>query len=189
MIHYFSFRSIFSLESDNIDDIKILSIENIAIENIYVKMLEEYAKQEDGYIEPLRVYLTELLIKIFRSMKKSGKTENSIMSHHAMIIEKSMQYLKENYSINTKLTDLASQSFLSPTCFCKLFKEYTGIAVSRYVQKIRIAEACNLLKHTDNKIIVIAQNIGYKDIKYFNEVFKKLTGMTPRAYKKLNEDL
>jgi AraC family L-rhamnose operon transcriptional activator RhaR len=28
--------------------------------------------------------------------------------------------------------------------------------------------------------------VGYKDIKHFNEVFKKLTGMTPSVYKKLN---
>lgn len=187
VINYLSFRSIFSLESDNIDDIKILGTENLAIETIYKKMLEEFTNQEDGYIELLRAYLSELLVKIFRSLKKSCKTENSTMLHHAKLIEKSMQYLKENYSISAKLTDLASQSFLSPTYFCKLFKDYTGMTFSEYVQKLRIEEACNLLEHTDNKIIVISQKVGYKDIKHFNEVFKKLTGMTPSLYKKSHE--
>jgi AraC family L-rhamnose operon transcriptional activator RhaR len=37
---------------------------------------------------------------------------------------------------------------------------------------------------TEDKVIVIAQKVGYNDIKHFNEVFKKLTGMTPREYKK-----
>jgi AraC family L-rhamnose operon transcriptional activator RhaR len=184
VINYLSFRSIFSLESDNIDDIKILGTENIEIEAIYKKMLEEFTNQEDGYIELLRVYLTELLIKIFRSFKKSSNTERNIIPHNDKLIEKSIQYLKENYSISAKLADLAAQSFLSPTYFCKLFKDYTGITVSEYVQKLRIEEACTLLKHTDNKIIVIAQKVGYKDIKHFNELFKKLTGMTPSVYKK-----
>lgn len=187
VIHYLSFRSIFPLESATIEDIKLLGGENLAIEAIYIKMLEEFTNKEDGYIELLRVYLIELLIQIFRSLKKSGKSEKVTMSHHARLIEKSIEYLKANYSISAKLTDLASQSFLSPTYFCKLFKDHTGMTISEYVQKLRIEEACNLLKHTDNKVIVIAQKVGYKDIKHFNEVFKKLTGMTPSVYKKLNE--
>ncbi|MGB8451961.1 MAG: AraC family transcriptional regulator [Anaerocolumna sp.] len=186
VIHYLSFRSIFSLESDNIDDLKILGGENSALEAIFKKMLEEFTKQEDGYIELLRVYLMELLIKIFRSMKTSYRNENNTMSHHAKLIGQSIQYLKTNYAVSPKLTDLASRSFLSPTYFCKLFKDYTGTTISEYVQNLRIEEACNLLKSTDNKIIVIAEKIGYKDIKHFNEVFKKLTGMTPSVYKKLH---
>lgn len=184
VIHYLSFRSIFSLEFD-VSDLKILGVENHAIEAIYKKMLEEFINQEDGYMELLRVYLIELLITIFRSLKKSYKTENSTMPHHAKMIEKSIKYLEANYTLNTKLTDLASQAFLSPTYFCKLFKDYTGTTISEYVQKLRIEEACNLLKHKDNKIITIAQEVGYKDIKHFNEVFKRLTGMTPSVYKKL----
>ncbi|MHA6529928.1 AraC family transcriptional regulator [Paenibacillus sp. BAC0078] len=186
VIHYLSFRSIFSLEADSIDDLKILGGENLAIEAIYKKMLVEFTNQEDGYIEILRAYLMELLITIFRSLKKSYKTDNSRMSHHAKLIEKSIQYLKANYTISTKLNELASHSFLSPTYFCRLFKDHTGMTISEYVQKLRIEEACNLLTHTDNKIIVVAGQVGYKDIKHFNEVFKKLTGKTPSDYKKLH---
>ncbi len=185
VIHYLSFQSIFSLESDNIDDLKLLGGENIALEAIFIKMLEEFTKQEDGYLELLRVYLMELLIKIFRSLKTSYKNDNTTMSYHAKLIEQSIQYLKTNYAVSTKLTDLASRSFLSPTYFCKLFKDYTGTTISEYVQNLRIEEACNLLKSTDNKIIVIAEKVGYKDIKHFNEVFKKVTGVTPSLYKKV----
>jgi AraC family transcriptional regulator, L-rhamnose operon transcriptional activator RhaR len=186
VINYLSFRSIFSLESDNIDDLKILGGENTALEAIFKKMLEEFTNEEDGYIELLRVYLMELLIKIFRSLKNSNKNENGTMSHHARLMEQSIDYLKTNYAISTKLSDLASRSFLSPTYFCKLFKDYTGTTISEYVQVVRIEEACNLLKSTDNKIIFIAEKVGYKDIKHFNEVFKKVKGMTPSVYKKSN---
>ncbi|WP_028530855.1 AraC family transcriptional regulator [Paenibacillus sp. HW567] len=187
VIHYLSFRSVFSLGSDTMDDLKILGGENSAIEAMYKKMLVEFTNQEDGYIEMLRAYLMELLITIFRSLKKSDKTNNRTMSHHAKLIEQSIRHLKANYTISTKLNELASQSFLSPTYFCKLFKEHTGMTVSEYVQRLRIEEACNLLTHTDNKIIVVAEQVGYKDIKHFNEVFKKLTGQTPSVYKKLHE--
>ncbi|WOO35730.1 AraC family transcriptional regulator [Anaerocolumna sp. AGMB13020] len=184
VINYLSFRSIFALESENIEDIKILGVENNSLEAIYKKMLTEFTEKEEGYIELLRVYLIELLIKIFRSYKNSGTNTTTMMSHHAKMIKQSIQYLKLNYSVNTKLTDLAAQSFLSPTYFCKLFKDYAGMTISEYVQRLRIEEACNLLTATEDKVIVIAQKVGYNDIKHFNEVFKRLTGMTPREYKK-----
>jgi len=187
VIQYLSFRSIFSFESDDVNDVKILGGENSAIESIYRKLLEEFTNQDDGYIEMLRVYLMELLITIFRSLKKSYSSDYSILTHHAKLIEQSIDYLKVNYTVSTKLADLAAQSFLSPTYFCKVFKDYTGTTVSEYVQKLRIEEACNLLKQTDDKIIVIAQNVGYKDIKHFNEVFKKLTGMTPSRFRRQHQ--
>lgn len=146
-------------------------------------MLAEFTKQEEGYIELLRGYLIELLITIFRTLKKKSKTENNTISHHAKLIDQSIQYLKANYAVSTKLSELASQTFLSPTYFCKIFKDYTKMTISEYVQKLRIEEACNLLKHTDNKVIFIASSVGYKDIKHFNEVFKKYTGMTPSMYR------
>jgi len=186
VIHYLSFRSIFPLESDSIDDIKLLGIENSAIEVIYKKMLVEFTNKEEGYIELLRVYLTELLIYIFRSLKKSSNAENSTISRHAKFIEKSMLYLRDNYSKYPNLNELAAQAFLSPTYFCKIFKDYTGITISEYNQKLKIDEACKKLRYTDNKILMIAHEVGYQDIKHFNEVFKKIVGMTPSAYKKLH---
>lgn len=184
VIHYLSFRSIFTMEADHIDDVKILGGGNLLIEAIYRKMLDEFTRQEEGYVELLRAYLIELLIHIFRGLKKSGKAGSSAMMHHAKLIEQSKQYLRANYVLGAKLNELASQSFLSPTYFCKLFKDYTGTTISEYVQSLRIEEACDLLQQTDEKIITIAQQVGYKDTKHFNEVFKKLTGMTPSSYRK-----
>lgn len=184
VIHYLSFHSIFSLEADHIDDVKILGGGNAVIEAIYQKMLGEFTRREDGYIELLRACLIELLIHIFRTLKKSGDTGNTSLSHHAALIEKSKQYLKANYAISTKLNDLASQSFLSPNYFCKLFKDHTGTTISEYVQQLRIEEACSQLKQSDDKVIAVAQRVGYRDIKHFNEIFKKHTGMTPSQYRK-----
>jgi len=51
------------------EDVKLLGGENTALEAIYKKMLEEFTKKEEGHIELLRVYLIELFILIFRSLK------------------------------------------------------------------------------------------------------------------------
>ncbi|SEU26134.1 AraC family transcriptional regulator [Paenibacillus sp. NFR01] len=185
VIHYLSFHSIFALEAGHIDDLKILGGGNRLIESVYQKMLAEFTRQDDGYIELLRAYLIELLITIFRSLKKSSGQPAGALSPHAAWIEKSKQYLKANYAIGATLNELASQSFLSPTYFCRLFKDHTGMTISEYTQKLRIEEACHLLQSGGDKIIAVAEKVGYKDLKHFNEVFKKHTGITPGAYKKL----
>lgn len=184
VIQYLSFRSIFSLETDDINDVKILGGENSELEAIFEKMLSEYRQKKAGYLELLRVYLIELLIKLFRVLKSSAENKNGSLTHHARLIEDSMQYLKQNYMEGLKLNELASKSFLSPTYFCKLFKDYTGITVSEYIQRLRIEEACHLLVKTNYKVIAIAQMVGYKDLKHFNEIFKKQTGITPSMYRK-----
>jgi YesN/AraC family two-component response regulator len=92
--------------------------------------------------------------------------------------------MKDNYSSDIKLEDLATRAFLSPNYFSKLFKDCTSITISDYIQKLRIEEACNLLKNTDKKIIDISGEVGYKDIKFFNQIFKKIIGKTPSDYRK-----
>jgi AraC family L-rhamnose operon transcriptional activator RhaR len=47
------------------------------------------------------------------------------------------------------------------------------------MQSIRIEEACRLLKENDKKILTISEEVGYKDLKHFQQIFKKITGTTP----------
>lgn len=72
---------------------------------------------------------------------------------------------------------------LSPNYFSTLFKKHTGINVSEYIQNLRMKKACKLLKETDKTVIAIAAEVGYKDIKFFYKVFKKITGNNPGNYR------
>lgn len=92
--------------------------------------------------------------------------------------------MEANLNSEIKLSDLAMQSFLSKYYFSRLFKEVTGSNVSDYIQYLRIEQACSLLRTTDMKITDIASQVGIKDMKFFYEVFKKITGKTPGDFRK-----
>ena len=92
--------------------------------------------------------------------------------------------MKLNYNSEISRSDLALQSLLSKNYFSKLFKEVTGTNVSDYIQYLRTEKACSLLKTTNMKVIDIAEQVGFSDIKFFYEVFKKITGKTPGEYRK-----
>lgn len=65
----------------------------------------------------------------------------------------------------------------------QLFKKETGLPLASYIQREKIEEAKRLLRHTNDKIAAISTKLNFYDETYFVKVFKKHTGMTPRAYR------
>jgi len=67
-----------------------------------------------------------------------------------------------------------------------VFKQTTGFTVKEFMQKTRVEIACGLLNDKTQTIANIANSVGYHDVKYFNKVFIKITGLTPS---KMREDI
>lgn len=178
----FLFRSLFPEDySDNSPDLQLRGAEFTEIGDLFNRMYTEYRSMQKGYLDIIRAYLIELIIKIFRYMDSDNQKTPSWKNRE--LIEKAIEYLKHHYNSDIKLADLAMKSFISKNYFSKLFKEVTGINFSDYVQNLRIDEACSLLKNTGMKVVDIAAQTGFKDIKFFYEVFKKITGKTPGDYR------
>ncbi len=183
---HFLFCSLFPEEKDSCAGIKLSDSDSSGIEDIYETMFREYMIKEPGYVEVLRSCIIHLLIKIFRLYRKKDQLSIKLEANRRHIIDTVIRYMKENYTKELKLEDLAMMAFLSRNYFCKLFKDCTGMTVLEYTQKIRIEEACRLLDGTSRKVLDIAAEVGYKDVKFFNQVFKKIMGKTPGEYKKGN---
>ena len=107
------------------------------------------------------------------------KTEINIMKH---VTETMSHSFSENYDAK-KYADMLH---ISESRFNHIFKEVIGVPPHLYYTKLRIDNACRLLKDTDLKIKEIAEYSGYSDPLYFTQVFKKQTGITPNSYRKLN---
>jgi AraC family transcriptional regulator, L-rhamnose operon transcriptional activator RhaR len=184
MARHFAFRSRFPPEGESYADIRLIGRESSEISEIYERMYREYAQQGDGYIELLKLYVNELLIKVFRMCRKAAGQAGDSGASHGELVEKAIVYMKNNFNRSIKLEELSMVAFLSPSYFCRLFKDSTGITVSEYIQKLRMEEACRLLLQTDMKVVNIAEEVGYKDLKHFNELFKRIVGKNPSSYRK-----
>jgi len=178
----FLFKSLFPDDCQPTPDLKLHGVEFNEIGHIFSKMYSEYKLMHKGYCDIIRAYLIELIVKIFRYIDLDKKKKP--VSKNIDIVNKAIDYLKHNYNSDVKLEDLAMKSFISKNYFTRLFKDVTGINFSDYVQQLRIDEARNLLKNTDMKVIDIASQVGFKDLKFFYEVFKKITGKTPGDFRK-----
>ena len=85
------------------------------------------------------------------------------------------------------LTEAAAMVHLNPSYFCKLFKQQTSVNFTDYLTKVRMKEAIRLLEKTSLRISEIAERLGYADLAYFSNTFKKVMGATPSEYRKTRE--
>lgn len=94
------------------------------------------------------------------------------------------EYVKVNYKEEISLILIAKIAHLTPTSFCRMFKLKTKKSFVEYLNEIRVSNACKLLIETEKGISEIAYECGYKTASNFNQLFKKLTGTTPKEYRK-----
>jgi len=100
-------------------------------------------------------------------------------------IEKVINYISEHYSEKISLTTAARLANMSENYFSKVFKKHTGENFNNSLSNLRINIAKNELIKTDAKIYCIADHVGFNNVGYFTQVFKKLTGNSPEQYRAL----
>lgn len=99
------------------------------------------------------------------------------------IIRKAREYIDGNYSDEEiSLRTVANEINLSHTYFSALFKKETGMKFIDYLTEVRVEKAKELLCRTSMQVSEIAYMVGFRDYRYFGQIFKKHTGKTPREF-------
>lgn len=81
------------------------------------------------------------------------------------------------------LTELASEVFVSPFHFSRVFAKATGVTPGRYLTAIRLFEAKRLLLTTALTVSDIVCSVGYSSVGTFTSRFTRAVGMTPTQYR------
>ena len=67
--------------------------------------------------------------------------------------------------------------------YWQIFTSLIGQSPEKYIIKLRIQSACELLASTDMTIQQIAKSVGYEDQQYFARLFRKYLGTSPSNYR------
>ena len=100
-------------------------------------------------------------------------------------MEHAVHFFHENFSADIDISDYAASLHMSTCWFIRSFKQYVGIPPLQYLTSIRINKAKELLESTDCPVSEIGSIIGYENPLYFSRIFKKQTGLSPAAYRKV----
>jgi YesN/AraC family two-component response regulator len=97
-------------------------------------------------------------------------------------LEKVLAFTKENLNRAIRLEEAAEVAFLTPESFCKYFKNKTGKTYIQYVNELRVNRASRFLIQEDFNLNEICSKVGFTNMSYFNRIFKKIKGSTPKEF-------
>lgn len=93
-------------------------------------------------------------------------------------------WIRENLTVSKPVTRMVDVSDLPERTFKRRFKKATGHAPLEYVQHLRVEEAKRWLEQGDTSVEEIARRVGYADPSFFRRLFKRITRITPGAYRR-----
>lgn len=98
-------------------------------------------------------------------------------------VHKSIAYIRDNLDQPITLQQVARFVHVNPNHFSEVFKRETGCTYIEFVTQERMKRAIDILQSSQSKVSDVARRVGYEDIKYFTQQFKKHTGRTPSEFR------
>lgn len=147
--------------------------------------MEDSGEMSDGKLDALSKSLTSAgreeaceITRMFIDQLPGNEEENV---HY--IISNAKHYIDEHLAEDISVSSIATNLYITPNYFSRLFKRITGEGCNEYIVRKRIEKARSLLETTSIKTGKIAMMVGYRDTNYFSLAFKKHTGKSPTKYR------
>ena len=137
----------------------------------------------DFLIGYLNLLLAECAVQIHSQGRKGASAQNLTRKINASYVDRTVEYLQENYANKITLSDIQREVGLSVGYLQKLFREERKTSIINYLLRYRIEKACQLLLETDLSVREISERVGFSDLKNFYTAFKKIVHTSPNAYR------
>ncbi|WOO39294.1 AraC family transcriptional regulator [Rubellicoccus peritrichatus] len=130
----------------------------------------------------LHILIHEALQAFERSKDTSSKRVYSTR------IQRAIHWFRKNIEENITIEEAAEHAGLKPSQFRNLFRKETGFSPIEYLTRIRIEKAKQLLIDTELSVTDVAFQLGFNTSQYFATSFRRVTGQTPRAFRKVRQE-
>lgn len=164
----------FILLADKICDMFKLDYDCIFNKYKLDSLLNDDNKGNHALPQIVKKIFTEIISQLISTKNCEGKK----------IVFEVIQYIETDYSEKITLETISKRYFINPSYFSQLFKSIVKENFSTYLMKKRIEKAKELLYIGNLKIYQVSHMVGYDDDKYFSQIFKKHTGVSPSNYAK-----
>jgi AraC family transcriptional regulator len=145
-------------------------------------LIESGGADHRPYAEALGVVLAHELARINKGKQTAQARINGGLA--AWQRRKAVAYIEEHLAQPISLAALAGLVGLSSCYFCRAFRQSFGMPPQRYQLSQRIERAKTLLGKHAASVTDVSHTVGYNDTSAFCTAFRRLTGLTPSAYRR-----
>ena len=139
-------------------------------------------KNFDGLLEFMHVLNILSKSPKLRLISTTGIPVHSVSEGNKKITAV-FEFVMANFHEKITLDEIASQVNMSPTAFCRFFKQRTLKTFFNFLIEVRIGNACKMLMEGDFNTTQCCFYNGYNNVSNFHRHFRRVTGMTPGEYK------
>jgi len=137
--------------------------------------LTELNKATD--IDELLFKLNEILTNFINKVSATKDKKKKIKTR------KMIEHINQNFTKKLTSEEIANIGGLSISRCLHLFKEETGLSLSKYIKKLRVDYAKYLLLNTDLSLADCAVETGFYDQSHFTKTFSQIERMTPSSFR------
>ena len=155
------------------------------IRALFSQIRSECENKQPCYITQVKNKLLDMLILILRHYGFADfSVQRKDYRRYAENLQKAVTFMNEHFTESITLDEIISHAKLTKTHFFALFHEAYNMTPWEYINIKRIDHALQMLRSSDLTVLNIAMQCGYNNTANFNRIFKKVTGITPREYRK-----
>ena len=153
----------------------VKAIQSATVSGLFKKLFSVWVAKNDGYYYEC----ISLLYRIFAEMQK----QNYIPPNQYDTIKPAIEYIMENF-LKSKISVpfLAEKCGISEAYLKKLFVKKFGMSPLRYIIRLKINHACDLLHSNQYSVTQVAELCGYENVYFFSRQFKSYIGVTPTEF-------
>jgi len=180
LLLFFSWRDYndryYSLTKQELDSLK----------RMFFSIAYELREQPDNFwIVRIRYFITSILflgtVDFYRNFRQDEIYEDPLVAQVT-------RYFWENLNEDITLNDVLKRFSVNKNILNDAFNKEVSMSCMAYLELLRINLAKRILQFGDETVSEISVICGYSDTNYFTKVFKKHTGMTPSAFRKLTKE-
>jgi AraC-like DNA-binding protein len=147
------------------------------------RLLELTKKRGFDSVLELMSVLHELSISRQTRVLSTASFVNEQFTYKSRRIEKAFEYMQENYAKGITLAEVAKLVNMTQGSFSRFMKKRTGKTFIDSLNEIRLGHATRLLIDTTHTIAEVSFKCGFNNLSYFNRLFKKKRGCTPKEFR------